>query len=309
MDENRENVIVIGGGPAGMAAAIQLRRSGFDPLLIECGELGGLLWNAHWVENYPGFPSGITGPKLVRLFQEQTRNKGVRNRRTTVEKVNRADGGFRVDTSDGHLDARAVVIASGTSPKPVESALSAMCGASSIFYEVKDLPSERRRGIAILGGGDAAFDYGLGLAREGCRVEICFRSDEPRALPLLVERTRQEPLIRVHRGVSIETARNGSGILEIRLSDGARLKVDALLAAIGRDRNTRFLGPDIPPDISPGISMETPEDHVSRIPGLCFAGDVQRGLHRQTAIAVGDGVAAAMQTAAFLASPGGGGWS
>ncbi len=287
-----KTVVVIGGGPAGMAAAIQLRRSGFDPLLIERSEMGGLLWNAHWVENYPGFPSGITGPQLVRLFQEQTRNTGVRTERATVERVRAQNGDFVVDTDAGQIPARAVIIASGTSPRRLDPDIARMCGPVSLFYEVKDVPRERRGRIAILGGGDAAFDFALGLSREGGRTEIIFRSPHPRALPLLAERAQREPLVHVHAGVTLDSIRNGSGALEIRLSDGRLLAADALLAAIGRERNVRFLEPEIAARI---------EGNGSRpFPGMIFAGDVWRGLHRQTAIAVGDGVSAAMRTAAFL---------
>jgi thioredoxin reductase (NADPH) len=290
-----ETVVVIGGGPAGMAAAIQLRRSGFDPLLIEQSEMGGLLWNAHWVENYPGFPSGITGPQLVRLFQEQTRNTGVRTERASVERVRSQNRAFVVDTDAGRVPARAVIIASGTSPRRLDPDIVRMCGLASLYYEVKDVPGERRRRIAILGGGDAAFDFALGLSREGCRTDILFRSPRPRALPLLAERAQREPLIHIHAGVTVDSIRNGSSALEIRLSDGRLLTAEALLAAIGRERNVEFL--------EPGIAARVEGNGSSPLPGMIFAGDVWRGLHRQTAIAVGDGVSAAMKTSAFLSSP------
>ncbi len=275
-----------------MAAAIQLRRSGLDPLLIERDRMGGLLWNAHWVENYPGFPSGITGPQLVRLFQEQTRNTGVRCSAETVERVCKVDGEFKVETRGDPIRSRAVVVTSGTSPRPLPDNLRRMCGSSPVFYEVKDLPLEKRGHIAILGGGDASFDYALGLAREGSRVDVCFRSERPQALSSLVERIRQEPLVQIRAAVAIEEIRDDLGVTEIGLSDGTRLKVDALLVAIGRDRNSGFL------DAAMSADLETDGPHP--IPGLTFAGDVRRGLHRQTAIAVGDGVSAAMHTAAFL---------
>jgi thioredoxin reductase (NADPH) len=287
-----EQVIIIGGGPAGMAAGIQLKRFGFDPLLIERGKLGGLLRNAYWVENYPGFPSGIPGLGLVHLFEDQVTRMGVRSARLNVKRVWRSAEGFHVETDKGEFVSRAVVIASGTVPKPVD--FLGECDPTRVFYEVKDLPPERMNRVAIVGGGDAAFDYALGLALKGSHVHIFFRSEYPKALPLLVERANRVFRIQIHAGSSVTRVDDARNALMIHVSGGDRYEVNALLVALGRDPNLGFLDEDILRGMNGKSAVP--------VPGLLLAGDVQRGLSRQVAIAVGDGVYTAMQIAAFLES-------
>ncbi|MFC2079575.1 NAD(P)/FAD-dependent oxidoreductase, partial [Candidatus Bipolaricaulota bacterium] len=150
------DVAIIGAGPAGIAAAIQLLRSGIEPLLLDSGTPGGLLWNAHRVDNYPGFPAGISGPRLIRRFLRQLQKTGgtvVKHRVTNLS----IEDHFILQTDTDLFGAKTVIVASGTSPCPVESIdISADC-QDLVFRDVWPLRGGNGRRIAIVGGGDAAF--------------------------------------------------------------------------------------------------------------------------------------------------------
>ncbi len=289
MTPGREDVIIIGAGPAGIAAGIQLKRSGLNPVLIERDRPGGLLWNAHRVENYPGFPGAVAGPDLIRLFRKQLAGAGLTITSADVRQVSRSRNGFRVDGGGEVMEARAVIVASGTVPRQLPPARLGGCDLSIAFYEPRDIPSGKRNRIAIIGGGDAAFDYALGLAGDGCTVDIFFHSSRPRALGLLVQRARDTTNIRIHPRTSVVPLSNRDGKLVMETETGNRHQADVLLIAIGRDSNMEFLDGDLREE----IRRAGPEG----VPGLILAGDVRRGHRRQVAIAVGDGVAAAMRIA------------
>ena len=116
--KKHEAVTIIGGGPAGMATAIQLKRHGIDGLLLERDELGGLLWNAKRVENYPGFPGGISGPELVGLIKRQFCETGCRFSFEELRRLGRRNGVFALETGDKTFSSEVVVVATGTRPRP-----------------------------------------------------------------------------------------------------------------------------------------------------------------------------------------------
>jgi len=288
----QEQTVVIGAGPAGVAAATQLERAGMHPLLVEKGPVGGLVLNAWKVENYPGFPSGIRGVDLARLLEEQIERFLIRVERSTVVSVSRTRGGYAIESDRGRIPAKGVVVATGTVPRPLPANLAADCPPGRLFYEVKDLPADRRRRVAIVGGGDAAFDYALGLADGGTSVDVFFRSPRPRALRLLVAQAQRSPRIRIHAGTEVKNIAGTHGGIQLRFSDGSACEADVLLAAIGRDPNVSFLADEIRQSIE--------ENGTGGLPGFHLAGDVRRGLHRQVAVAVGDGLVSAMQITALF---------
>ena len=133
-----KDIIVIGAGPAGIATAIQLRRHGLEPLIIEKSHIGGLLRNANLVENYPGFPDGISGPNLVSLFQTQLENNSVEVRLDKVENLE-YDDRFLMTTSTGLLVSRIVVVASGTKPVEYTGPMIPEEARSKILYEIDSI--------------------------------------------------------------------------------------------------------------------------------------------------------------------------
>jgi len=285
-------VCIIGGGPAGMMTAIQLQRYGVPAQLFEKKRLGGLLWNANLVENYPGFPRGIPGPNLIALFVRQIELLDIKVVYETIELLDYDQGKFQVSNSQNSYPADVVIIASGTRPNPLPPNLISDEVASRVLSEVADLSGEKSRKIAIVGAGDAAFDYAINLAQHN-EVIILNRSENIEALPLLVTRSKSYPNIQYLSSHSLQKVEIIKNSLKLTLSgkiSEQTLYVDYLVGAIGRianpiKRTNRFL---------------KQEKKLIKENKLHYIGDVKNGIYRQTAIAVGDGLKTAMQIYQYL---------
>ncbi|MDY6911667.1 MAG: NAD(P)-binding domain-containing protein [Chloroflexota bacterium] len=278
-----EDVTIIGAGPAGIAVAIQLKRYGLDPVLLEKDHAGGLLVNANLVENYPGFPRGISGVKLVQLFQLQLERTRVA---TSLEEVTQLDydHSFILKTSKRELRSRIVVIASGTRPRQAEFPPEA---ADRVFYEVSSLAGVDHKKIVIIGAGDAAFDYALNLSRMN-EVTILNRKKERKCLPLLWERTQKTPRITYIDNAALQAIKSSGEELTISYKNPRgdwELGVDYVIFAIGRKAQLGYL--------SERLKAQATDLEESGL--LYFVGDVKNDIYRQTSIAVGDGVRAAMK--------------
>lgn len=286
-----ENVVIIGAGPGGIAAAIQLKRFGLDPVVLERDHIGGLLVNANLVENYPGFPQGIPGAGLVKLFEAQLEHTGVSVSFEEVIALDH-DESFIVKTSRRELRSRFVVVASGTQPKPFEGIETIGEVAARIFCEVYPIADVEGKKIAIIGAGDAAFDYALNLSRKNA-VAILNRTDRLKCLPLLWERAMQIPRIIYSENVGLSMIANDPDglVLSGRSPAGAwGLEVDYAIFAIGRKPRLDFLSE----------RLKEKADRLETEGALHFVGDVTNGVFRQTSIAVGDGVRAAMKICQML---------
>ncbi len=282
-------VAIIGAGPAGLAAAIQIKRFGLDPLVLEMDAPGGLLRNANLVENYPGFPRGIAGVKLVQLFEQQAGAVGVQLTQARVTQLHWDGIVFRLDTAQGEFSAQRVVVATGTQPRQFGNFAIPASLIGRVVYEVFHLFGVTEKHIAIVGAGDAAFDYALNLAGRGNRVTILNRSDERKCLPLLWRRAQTEPHIQYREHTVINTLEPGAeGGLSLYCAMGQEkrtIQADYLLGAIGRVPRLGILSPQV---------QEQAQSLEGRALLYCI-GDVKNGLYRQTSIAVGDGVRVAMQ--------------
>jgi len=280
-------VAIIGAGPAGLAAAIQLQRYGLSPLVFEQAQAGGLLRNANLVENYPGFPRGITGIDLVARFESQAVNVGVEIIYERVTGLDLDDGNFSLAATGGTYSVQTVVVASGTCSSPIPI-LVPKAVAERVLSEVWPLLGLKRKSIIIVGAGDAAFDYALSLSRRN-RVMLLNRGTEVRCLDLLKERVFHASGIRYASDVrlkSVETSSGGSR-LKVRCESGGVediIEADYLLYAIGRVPQLEFLSG----------TVKQAERRLVSSGRLFFIGDVRNGLYRQTAIAAGDGLRAAM---------------
>ncbi len=282
------SVAIIGAGPAGLSAAIQLRRFGFAPLIFEGGNVGGLLRNANLVENYLGFPGGISGVKLIRLFEEQACTIGVSITPAHVELVDYNGEYFTLETVSEEFFAQVVVIATGTQPRHFTNFEIDKIVRDRVFYEVHHLFGQTNKRVAIVGAGDAAFDYGLNLARRGNEVLILNHSEHLKCLPLLWERASREDRIQYLENTAIKhVGKSKTGLaLKCNSPQGEiTLQVDYLLGAIGRVPRLGI--------ISPRVQEQAQTLQSQGL--LYFVGDVKNGIYRQTSIAIGDGVRAAMQ--------------
>ena len=270
---------------------------------MERGERGGLLRNANLVENYPGFVGGIGGLELVERFSKQLDMLDIRVTKADVETVNRSHGAFRIESDAGEFSARSLIAATGTRPQKVRLRGSRELLRSKVFNELVDMPLAHiaSKRAVVIGGGDAAFDYSLNLAGRGCDVTIISRS-EPKCLSLLRARAEASGVDLVVGAVPVVVKNKIPGaLLQCRIGKSrVEYVADYILMACGREPNIEVLSPELRKMVknAPGI----PETNV---PGLFLAGDVVRGAHRQTAIAVGDGVQAAMLVDEYLRKRGG----
>jgi thioredoxin reductase len=297
-----EQVLVIGGGPAGLATGVQLTRLGLACCVFEGAAPGGLLHNANLVENYPGFPQGIRGPQLCRRFAQQARRVGVRLIPQAVTELSFWEGVFTAVTPAGTYTSLAAVIATGTQPVRLTGVDLPAGREGRVQYEVYPLRRARGRRVVIVGAGDAAFDYALNLGRKNS-VIILNRGTQRKCLPLLWERTQACPRIEYRSEITVTGLSAGAqGGLTVECSSptGATyLAADYLLGALGRTPQLDFVAAE--------LLKQAPMLEQAGI--LHLVGDVKNGIFRQTAIAVGDGILAAMQLHQYFqggsnASPG-----
>jgi len=279
-------VAIIGAGPAGLMTALQLKRYAVPALLLEGERPGGLLHNANLVENYPGFPGGIPGADLVDLFVQQAALAGVEAIPETALRLEHGDQGFLVQTGQGQYRVPVVVLATGTRPVTFPEAFLPSAVRERVFYEVHPLRGLAGMRVAIIGAGDAAFDYALNLARCN-QVVILNRGMQVKCLPLLWNRAQATPAITYQpatRVVKLGEMSDERLRLECETPQGGKpLEVDYLIGALGRLPRVELLS-----------GLPDAQDLQSR-GALHRVGDVQRGMYRQTAIAVGDGLLAAMK--------------
>jgi thioredoxin reductase (NADPH) len=288
-----EDIIIIGAGPAGLAASIQLKRYGFNPLIFEQGEVGGLLKNANWVENYPGFPAGISGTDLVQLFKQQAERISVRIFFEEAVKLDYKRRAFQVFTRSQIFQSRIAVIATGTKPWLLKDFVIPETLRDRIAYEIYPLLHLKGQHVVIIGAGDAAFDYALNLCKKNT-ITILNRTDQVKCLPLLWERAGASSNIKYcpqSRILKLTSMPNQQMMIEFDCPGGnCAIIADYLIGAIGREPRLDF--------ISPSLLKKTSE--LEELGLLYFIGDVKNSAYRQTAIAAGDGLLAAMKIYCFL---------
>ncbi|MBN1432593.1 MAG: NAD(P)/FAD-dependent oxidoreductase [Methanomicrobiaceae archaeon] len=281
-----ERIAIIGAGASGMAAAIQLSLYGIKPVIFERDVPGGLLRNARLVENYPGFPEGISGSELADLFRRQFEKCRPEIKKETVLKLDIEGGEFLVETVMDTYRFDKVILAPGTVPKKPQCSIEAdACDlVRSEITGIMDLSGKR---IVIAGAGDAAFDYALSLC-SGNEVIILNRGEKSKCIDILFKEALENRNIRYIKNIEVCCIKKiPSGIrLECRSNDGNTwIDADIMVFAIGREPATAF--------ISENISSRINELEQSGV--LFFVGDVSNGIFRQTAIAAGEGVGSAMR--------------
>ncbi len=281
------DVAIIGAGPAGVAASIFLKRADFDIILFEKNMVGGLLHNANLVENYPGFPRGVKGYELCNLMNAQLSRWNIRPTKEEVNKINFENDGFVLTTKNSQDKFRCVILATGTMPKKLGLSGEVKLFGKSVFYEVKDLLPRIKPGDSciVIGGSDAAFDYSLNLFEKQASVEVFYRSKKPKCLPLLLERVKKCSNINLHpSSIPLEIVYKNEKA-EVSFKPNNKSEADFVLIACGREPNEELL--------SDGFK----EKNIS---GFYIAGDVKTGKFRQTGIAVGEGIHAAMRIEEYL---------
>jgi thioredoxin reductase len=284
-------VAIVGAGPAGIAAAIQLQRSGIEFLLLEKNRIGGLLNEANLVENFPGIANGVPGKTLAARLKRQLSAAGINIEKAQVLCLGYHDGCFMIQTEKQIIMAGKVILACGTLPISPGPPLNQLRFQERIFNSVLPLLKTKQKTIAIIGGGDAAFDYALHLAGKN-KVHILNRSGKTRTLPVLLNRCRLHPDIIIHENSRLTDVMSKEGATEIILNisdplSGQKNKLvcHLILTAIGRMPALHFLDHDLRAAI----------EELQLQKKIYLAGDVGNGRFRQAAIASADGLRAAME--------------
>lgn len=305
----KERVVIIGSGPAGLSAAIYTARGMLNPVVITGSQLGGQISLTSEVENYPGLynPEATpTGPDMVAIMQQQAEHFGARLVYDEVTEVDFRNGPpFTVKTYGETYSADAVIVTAGASPRhldvPGESEYVgrgvSYCGTCDGFFF-------RGKNVAVVGGGDSAMEESIFLTKFAEKVTIVHRRDELRAGPALQKRAHANEKIDFVWDTVIEEI-EGNGVVRnvklrnVKTNEAGEMPVDGVFIFIGHYPNSKFLVGQVAMD-EHGYVI-TDEFMRTSVPGIYAAGEIQDPHYRQIATSVGQGVAAAMQLERWLA--------
>lgn len=297
-------VIIIGGGPAGLSAGLYTSRGRLKSLLIEKRLVGGQVTDAEVVENYPGLAGGIWGMELGQQMHQQATKYGLETLLAEVTGLELQGEKRVVITNKGRFTAKAVIIASGSDRRklgvPGEEEFT---GKGVSYCATCDGPFFKERVVAVVGGGNAAISEALHLVKFASRVKIIHHRDKLRATPILQERASAETKIEFLWNTRVEGI-IGKGMVKqlslknVTTGEKSTLDVAGIFVAIGREPNTNFLKGILPLD-STGYII-TNEKMETKIAGIFAAGDVRQDSARQAITAAGDGATAAINAEKFI---------
>jgi thioredoxin reductase (NADPH) len=298
------DVIIIGGGPAGLTAGLYTSRAGLKSLLHERGMLGGQMVNAALVENYPGFPEGIAGPELGSLMHQQAVRYGLEVVTAEVTGISQEQPYYSVSTTEGSLEASAIVIAAGSEYRKLKVAGEERLSGRGVSYcATCDGFFFRNREVAVVGGGDTAITDALELSQHATKVYVIHRRDQLRAGKALQERAFAHPKLEFVWDTVVEEV-SGDKVLEelklrhVKTGKQSSLKVNGVFVAVGLMPNSRSFFNII--ELDDAGYIVTDETMATSAPGIFAAGDIRRNSPRQIAAAVGDGVTAAMSAFKYV---------
>jgi thioredoxin reductase (NADPH) len=302
------NVVIVGSGPAGLTAAIYGARANLAPIVLAGSAAGGQLMITSDVENYPGFPDGIQGPDLMTLFRDQAIRFGTHVVDVDVERVDFSERPFRLWARGVEYRAESLIVATGASAMwlGLESetrlrgrGVSACATCDGFFFRDKE--------IAVVGGGDTAFEEASYLTRFASKVHMLHRRDEFRASRIMVDRAKQNPKIEIHPNTAVDEVLGEEKVSGLRLRDTSTGKervmpADGVFIAIGHKPNTEAFRDWLEVDAKGYLVVRDKTN--SRIDGVFIAGDVHDHRYRQAVTAAGDGCMAAIDAERWLESQG-----
>jgi len=299
-------VLIVGSGPGGYTAAIYAARAELEPVMLAGLEFGGQLMLTTDVENYPGFPDGITGPDMMDLFRKQAERFGTRVLLEDATEIDLGQRPFRVETADKEFTADALVLATGASARWLgldseqrlqNKGVSACATCDGALY--------RGKPMAVVGGGDTAMEEALFLTRFATQVTVIHRREELRASKIMQERALKHDKI-VFRWNSVvdevlgDEFVTGVRIRDIQTGETSELPVEALFIAIGHKPNTDLVRSQLETDdvgyvkVEPGTTRTSAE-------GVFACGDAMDPSYRQAVTAAGTGCMAAIDAERWLA--------
>ena len=299
------DVIIVGGGPAGLAAGLYAARMNLRTVLVDRGPLGGQLHNTELIEDYPGIES-ILGPELASKMADHARKFGLDAREFEPVTSIEADGEDKVVRLDSgaELRAPAVIMAAGGLPRKLEvPGETELAGRGVSYCAVCDGAFFKNEVLAVVGGGDAALEEGDFLTRYASRVHIIHRRGEFRAQPILQDRARANPKIHFILDAQVKEIAGNGKVSAIRYDlhgKEVELPVGGVFIFVGFTPNSDILKIHVEHDAH-GYILTGP-DMKSSAEGIWAVGDVRAQLTKQIATAVGDGTTAAVSASAFVSS-------
>ena len=299
------DVVIIGGGPAGLSAGIYTARDRLGSLLIERGMVGGQIVNTEQVENYPGFADGISGMELTQLIHRQATSFGLETIFAEVTGIEINRKRRVIKTTEGDFIAKAVIIASGSERTKlgipgedefIGRGVSVCATCDAAFFEDKS--------VAVVGGGNAAISEALHLSKFASKVTVIHRRNQLRATRIMQEKAFAAPKIEFLLDTVVEEIIGGDFVRSLRLcqvSTGQKsaLDVAGIFLAVGLKPNTNFLKGVLPLGANGNIIAN--DNMETDTPGIFAAGDVRHNSIRQVVAAVGDGAIAAVNAEEFIA--------
>lgn len=304
LQQKIHKVIVLGGGPAGLAAALYAARAALKPLVFTGKELGGQAASTTTIENYPGFPEGVGGAEISQLFHEQAERFGALYLYEIVTDVDISQRPFKVYTEDGVYQAESLILSTGATPnhlnipgeeRLLNNGVSYCATCDGWFYQEKH--------VVVVGGGDSAFEEGILLSHYASQVDIVHRRDEFRAGAILRKRAEDNPKIRFVLS-SILTEIIGEKKVEavrlqnLKTGEEAVLPADGVFIFIGHTPNSQMFQGKVELDEKGYVVVDALMQ--TSVPGVFAAGELADPNFRQVATSVGMGAAAAIQATRFL---------
>jgi thioredoxin reductase (NADPH) len=305
MTEDIRDVAIIGGGPCGLTAGLYLCRARIDAVLLEEQLTGGQAIYSPLIENYPGFPDGISGVELVELMKKQTERFGLEVKAFSPVNGLMLDGDLKVLALDGgELKARAVIVASGRSPRklgiPGEEKYT---GRGISYCATCDAPLFKERVVMVIGGGDAAVEEALHLARFASKVILVHRRDELRASAHHQERAMSEPKLEFIWNSEVLEIKGDQTVSSAVVRDNvtgesSEVPVSGIFFYVGNEPNTGFL-PDVV-ELNGAGYVVTNDRLESNIAGVFAAGDARANYFKQVILAAAEGALAALSAQRYL---------
>ena len=302
-----ENVVIVGTGPAGLTAAIYAARAELKPLVVEGTTPGGQLVVSHEVENYPGFPEGLSGIELMELFKKQAERFGAGFLTGDVTAVKAVEGGYRLDRGTEPIETRTVIVATGalarrlpipSEPKFYGKGVSGCATCDGAFF--------RDRDVIVVGGGNTAMEDAIFLTRFAKSVTIVHRREYLRAAPIEVEKAKKNPKIQwmipwVVEEITGEQLVTGATLRNKETGETRHLDCDGIFVAIGHDPQTELFRQLVNCDDRGFVQVEAGSTRTSA-PGIFACGDVADPVYKQAVVAAGTGCMAALDAQKYLES-------
>jgi thioredoxin reductase (NADPH) len=301
-----EDLIIIGAGPAGLTAGLYAARARLKTIMLEKLSPGGQVLMTDWVENYPGFPDGISGFELIDKMRRQAEKFDLVIENHEVSRVELTPEKKIVVTEKGKFETRALILTSGATPRKLGIDGEALLTGKGVSYcATCDGPFYRDQEVALIGGGDTAVEEAIFLTRFTSKVHLIHRRDELRATKLLQERIMALDQVNIvwdtiPMSIVGDTEVKGVDLKNVKTGKTSHLPVQGVFVFIGYIPNNELVKDQL--ELDPLGFVVTDNDMQTSVPGVFAAGDIRSKILRQIATAVGEGATAAFAVEKYLES-------